>query len=100
MIGWSLTMLWCLPADPADYSSAKRYNVTFCQSVFMDEDYPAPFTLSSHITIDITNDGIAEGEEYFQARIVETSDRFRVRIGQDTVNMTITDSKSYVSLFR
>ena len=74
--------------------------MTFCQSVLTDEDYPAPFTLSSPITIDITNDGIAEGEEYVQACIVETSDRFRVRIGQDTVNMTITDSESYISLFR
>ena len=96
MIGWSLTMLWCLPADPEDYSSAKRYNVTFCQSVFTDKDYPAPFTLSTPITIDITNDGIAEGVEYFQ----ETSDRFRVRIGRDTINVTITDSKTYISLFR
>ena len=100
MIGWSLTMLWCLPADPENYSSAKYYNVTFCQSVLTDGDYPAPFTLSSPITLDITNDGIAEGVEYFQARIVETSDRFRVRIGQDTVNVTITDSKLYISLYR
>ena len=100
MIGWSLTMLWCLPADPEDYSSAKRYNVTFCQSVLTDGDYPAPFTLSSPTTLDITNDGIAEGVEYFQARIVETSDRFRVRIGQDTINVTITDSKLYISLYR
>ena len=100
MIGWVLTTLWCLSADPEDYSSAKRYNVTFCQSVFTDGDYPAPFTLSSPITIDITNDGIAEGVEYFQAHIVETSDRFRVRIGQDTINVTITDSESYISLYR
>ena len=74
--------------------------MTFCQNVFTDEDYPAPFTLSSPITIDITNDGIAEGVEYFQAHIVETSDRFRVRIGQDTINVTITDSKSYTTLHR
>ena len=100
MIGRSLTMLWCLPADPEDYSSAKRYNVTFCQNVFTDEDYPAPFTLSPPITIDITNDGIAEGVEYFQARIVETSDWIRVWIGRDTINVTITDSKSYIRLFR
>ena len=101
MFGQSLTTLQCLSADPEDYSSAKRYNVTFRQTVFTDGDYPAPFTLSSPITIDITNDGIAEGEEYFQAQIVETSDTFRVRIGHlDTINVTITDSKSYISLYR
>ena len=100
MIGWTLTTLWCLSADPEDYSSAKRYNVTFCQTAFTDGDYPAPFTLSSPIIINITNDGIAEGVEYFQAQIVETSYRFRVRIGQDTINVTITDSESYISLFR
>ena len=99
MIGRSLTMLWCLPADPEDYSSAKRYHVTFCQTAFTDGDYPVPFTLSSPITIDITNDGIAEGVEYFQAQFVETSDWVRVRIGQDTINVTITDSKSYISLY-
>ena len=77
-----------------------RYNVTFRQTAFNDGDYPAPFTLSSPITINITNDGIAEGVEYFQAQIMETSDRFRVRIGQDTINVTITDSKSYISLYR
>ena len=73
--------------------------MTFCQSVFTDEDYPVPFALSSPIIIDITNDGNAEGVEYFQAQIAETSDRFRVRIGQDAINVTITDSKSF-SLFR
>ena len=67
--------------------------MTFRQTVFNDGDYPAHFTLSTPITIDITNDGIAEGVEYFQARIVETSDWVRVWIGQDTVNVTITDSK-------
>ena len=99
MIGRSLTTLWCLSADPEDYSSAKRYNVTFSQTAFTDGDYPALFTLSYPIIIDITNDGIAEGVEYFQAQIVETSDRFRVRIGQDTINVTITDSKLYISLY-
>ena len=73
--------------------------MTFRQTVFNDGDYPAPFALSSPITIDITNDGIAEGVEYFQAQIAETSDWFRVRIGQDTINVTITDSKSYISLY-
>ena len=68
--------------------------MTFCQTVFTDGDVPANSALSSPILIDITNDDIFEGVEYFQARIVETSDRFRVRIGQDTVNITITDSES------
>ena len=73
--------------------------MTFRQTAVTDGDYPAPFALSSPITINITNDGIAEGVEYLQAQVVETSDQFRVRIGQDTVNVTITDSKSYFSLY-
>ena len=100
MFGRSLTMLRCLSADPEDYSSATQYNVTCRQTAFTDGDYPALFTLSSPIVIDIMNDGIAEGVEYFQARIVDTSDRFRVRIGRDTINVTITDSKSYISQYR
>ena len=87
-----------LSADPGDYSSATRYNVTFRQTAFTDGDDPAPTALSSPILINITDDDIFEGVEYFQARIVETSDRFRVRIGQDTVNVTITDSESFISL--
>ena len=73
--------------------------MTFRQTAFTDGDYPALFTLSYPIIIDITNDDIAEGVEYFQAHIVDTSDRLRVRIGQDTINVTITDSKSYISLY-
>ena len=69
--------------------------MTFSQTAFNDGDYPAPFALSSPITINIMDDGIAEGVEYFQAHIVETSDSARVWIGQDTVNVTITDSKLY-----
>ena len=53
--------------------------------------------MSSPILIGITNDDTSEGVEYFQARIVETSDRFRVRIGQDTVNVMISDSESFIS---
>ena len=83
-----------LSADPEDYSSAVLYNVTFCQTAVTDTQTPARSTVSSPILIDITNDDIFEGVEYFQARIVETSDRFRIRIGQDTVNVTITDSES------
>ena len=46
------------------------------------------------ILIDIVNDDVIEGVEYFQAHIVETSDVVRVRIGQDTVNVTINDNDS------
>ena len=81
-------------ADPEDYSSTVRYNVTFRQTVLTDTETPAGFAVSSFL-IDIMDDDIFEGVEYFQARIVETSDRFRVIIGaQDTVNVIITDSES------
>ena len=83
-----------LSADPEDYSSVVRYNVTFCQTAVTDTQTPAHSAVSSPILIGITDDDIFEGVEYFQARIVETSDRFRVRIGRDTVNVTITDSES------
>ena len=68
--------------------------MTFRQTAFTDGEDPADTALSSPILIDLTSDDIFEGVEYFQARIVETSDRFKVRIGQDTVNVTITDSES------
>ena len=71
-----------------------HYNVTFRQTTFTDVEIPGNTAYSSPIVIDITNDDIFEGVEYFQARIVETSDRFRVKIGQDTVNVTITDCES------
>ena len=74
-----------------------RYNVTFCQTAVTDTQTPARSTVSSPILIDITDDDIFEGVEYFQARIVETSDRFRVRIGRDTVNVTITDDSESFS---
>ena len=83
-----------LSADPEDYSSAVRYNVTFRQTVLTDIDNPNSTALSSPIVIDIVSDYVFEGMEYFQAHIVETSDAFRVRIGQGTVNVTITDSES------
>ena len=83
-----------MTADPEDYSSAMRYNVTFRQTALTDREDPADTALSSPIVIDITNDDILEGVEYFQARIVDTSDSIRVQIGQDTVNITITDSES------
>ena len=71
--------------------------MTFCQTAFTDGYDPAPTALSSPILINITDDGIFEGLEYFQARILETSDWFGVRIGQDTVNMTIIDSESFIN---
>ena len=83
-----------LSADPEDYSSAVHYNVTFCQTTVTDTQTPARSAVSTPILINITDDDICEGVEYFQARIVETSDRFRVRIGWNTVNVTITDSES------
>ena len=68
--------------------------MTFRQTVFTDRDTPGNTALSSPILINITNDDILEGGEYLQAHIVETSDKVRVRIGQDTVNVTIIDSES------
>ena len=85
-----------MTADPEDYSSTGRYNVTFPLTAFTDGDSPSNTALSSPIVINITNDDTFEGVEYFRARIVETSDRFRVRIGQDTVNINITDSESWM----
>ena len=82
----------CLLADPGDFSSANRYNVTFLQSVFTDGGDPAPSTLSSPIIISLVNDDISEDVEFFWARIVVTSDRLRVRIGpQDAIKVFITD---------
>ena len=72
--------------------------MTFRQTAFSDGEDPDDTALSSPILIDIVNDDIFEGVEYFQARIVETSDRFRVRIGQDAINVPITDSESFISL--
>ena len=72
--------------------------MTFCQTAFADGYDPALTALSSSILINIVDDVIFEGVEYFQARIVETSNRFRVRIGsQGTVNVTITDSESFIN---
>ena len=89
----------CHSADPADYSSVGRYRVDFRQTAFTDTDTPAPFADSLPITINITDDTIFEGLEYFQAEIVETSDSIRVRIGQrDTVNVTIIDDESESSV--
>ena len=69
--------------------------MTFCQTAFTDGGFPANTALSSLILINIPSDEIFEGVEYFQARIVETSDscRFRVRIGQNIANVTITDNE-------
>ena len=51
--------------------------------------------MSPPFFIDIVDNVIFEGMEYFQVQIVETSDRFRVKIGpQGTVNVTIIDDDS------
>ena len=51
--------------------------------------------MSTPFFIDIVDNVIFEGMEYFQVQIVETSDRFRVKIGpQGTVNVTIIDDDS------
>ena len=69
--------------------------MTFLQSVFTDGSDPAPSTLSSPIIISLVNDGICEDVEFFQARIVVTSDRVRVRIGpRDAIKVFITDEDS------
>ena len=71
----------------------------FRQTVATDTDTPKPFADSFPITINITDDTIFEGLEYFQVRIVETSDLIRVRIGQrDTINVTVIDDESEFSL--
>ena len=88
--------LHCLSADPEDYSSAVRYNVSFSQTALLDIFEPLAVAQSSPIVINITSDDTFEGIEYFQARIVETSDFVRVRIGQDTVNVNIIDSESLI----
>ena len=67
------------------------YNVTFRQTTFTDGDVPADTALSTPIRITITDDDVLEGVKYFQAHIAQTSDEFRVRIGQDRVNVTIID---------
>ena len=92
--------LWCLSPDPEDYSSAVRYNVTFRQTAYSDEGDPAPTALSEPILIDIVTDYDLEDVEYFQARIVETSDEIRVRIGQDIVNVTIIDRESFTFVLK
>ena len=73
--------------------------MTFRQTAFTDGEDPADTALSSPILIDIVNDDVFEGVEYFQARIVETADEVRVRIAQDAVNVTIIDIR-HPELFR
>ena len=75
-----------------------RYNVTFRQTALSDRDDPARITVSSPILINIVNDDVSDEVEYFQAQIVETSDQLRVKIGQSTVNVTISDCESFISL--
>ena len=89
-----ITLTHTFSPDPEDYSSAVHYNVTFRQTVFTDGDVPNDTATSTPILISITDDDVFEGVEYFQAHIVQTSDEFRVRIGQDRVNVTIKDNDS------
>ena len=71
--------------------------MSFSQTTLLDIFEPLAIAQSSPIVIDIVSDDTFEGIEYFQARIVETSDRFRVRIGpQNTVNVNIIDSESLI----
>ena len=95
------TVTTYLSANLGNFSTAKRYTVTFRQAAFTDGVDPAPTTLSSPVLINITDDGIAKGVKYFQAHTVwiHRSDRFGVRIGQDTVNVTITDSESFNNVY-
>ena len=66
--------------------------MTFCPTVSTDGDYPASTALSSPFLINVVDDNIFEGTEQFQARIVKTSDKLRVRIGpQSAISITITD---------
>jgi len=65
--------------------------VTFCPTASTDRDDPASTALSSPFLINVVDDDIFEGVEQFQARIVKTSDKLRVRIGpQSAINITIT----------
>ena len=97
----ALNVFSCHSADPEDYSGAGYHRVDFLQTAFTDTDTPEPSACSLPITINITDDTIFEGLEYFQVRIVNTSDSIRVRIcQQDTVYVNIIDdeSESFISL--
>lgn len=83
-----------------DYSSATHHRVTFPQTVLTDRDTPNSFSQSFPISINITDDDIAEGLEVFKALIVGTSYSSRVRIGQHNivnVNIIDDDSESFIS---
>ena len=94
---WTLVHKFhCLFTDPEDYSSAVRYNVSFSQTALLDIFEPLAVAQSSPIVIDIVSNDTFEDIECFQASIVETSDFVRVRIGPDTINVTIIDSESFI----
>ena len=79
----------CLLADPGDFSSANRYNVTF---PFTDGGDPSCNALSSPIIISLVDDDIFEDVEFFEARIAVISDRLEVGNGsQDAISVFITD---------
>ena len=69
--------------------------MTFRQTAYTDQGIPSAFALSHNISINITSDDIFKDVEYFQVRIVETSNSSQVKIVQpDTVNVTILQDKS------
>ena len=69
--------------------------MTFRQTAYTDQGIPSVFALSHNIFINITSDDIFKDVEYFQVRIVETSNSSQVKIVQpDTVNVTILQDKS------
>ena len=79
----------CLLADPGDFSSANRYNVTF---PFTDGGDHACTALSSPIIISLVDDDVFEDVEFFEAHITMISDKLEVGIGpQDAISVFITD---------
>ena len=73
-----------------------QYNVTFSQTVIFDTDSPQPFADSIPVAINLTSDQILNNTDFFQMKIVETSDLLRVRIGQrNTTCVNINDSRFF-----
>ena len=70
--------------------------MTIPQTAFTDQSNPELIAISDPISFKITKDvTVLEDVEYFQARIVETSSEFLVKIAKpDTVNVTIIEDKS------
>ena len=70
--------------------------MTFPLTAYTDQSDPELSAISDPISFKITKDvTVLEDVEYFQARIVETSSKFQVKIAQpNTVNITIIEDKS------